>query len=61
MNFNISRITTLVSELNGTIISWFCGEQNTTRKSVASAQQHRENQAVGMFGMLVSGDESNRH
>lgn len=61
MNINVTRITTIISKLNGTIVGWLCGEKNTSRKDVASDQQRQGNQAVGMFGMLVSGDESNRH
>jgi len=61
MIFNSTGITTVVSKLNSTIVGWFCGEQSLSRKDAASVQQHQGNQAVGLFGLLVSGDISNRH
>jgi hypothetical protein len=61
MIFNFTKVTTIVSEINCSILGWFCTSQNTSRRDVASDQQHQGNQAGGMFGLLVSGDASNRH
>jgi hypothetical protein len=61
MIFNFTKATSLVSKLNCSILGWFYTEQNTSRRDVASDRQYQEKQAGGMFGLLVSGDASNKH
>jgi hypothetical protein len=60
MILNFTTVTTLVSELNCSIIGWFYTAKNTSRRDAVYDQQSKSNQAGGMFGLLVSGDAANR-
>ena len=61
MIFNFTKVTTIVSGLNSSILGWLCTEQNIQSRDIASGQPHQGHQAGGMFGLMVSGDASNRH
>lgn len=61
MILNLTKVTTLVSKLNCSILGWFCTEQNTARGDVTYDRQYQRDQTGGMFGLLVSGDASNKH
>jgi hypothetical protein len=61
MIFNFTKVITILSKLNRSIIGWFCTAQNTSCGDIAHDRKNQENQAGGMFGLLVSGDASNRH
>ena len=61
MIFNFNKVITFVSKINSSILGRLCTGQNTHLGDTASDQSHQGNQAGGMFGLLVSGNVSNRH
>jgi hypothetical protein len=61
MIFNFTKATTIIHEVNCSIIGWLCNKPNKSRNVVTVDQRPKDNQAGGMFGLLVSGDASNRH
>ncbi len=56
MVFNFNKATALINELSRTALGWLLTRKNKSRKVVHS----RENPAGGMFGQLVSRDDTHR-
>jgi len=61
MIFNFTKIASIVTKLNCSILGRFYTGQSSSHEGVASDHPHQENQAGGMFGLLVCENEANRH
>lgn len=60
MTFNFNKATTLINELSRTALGWLITMKNKSNTVVPVDQHYQENPAGGMFGQLVSRDETHR-
>ena len=56
MAFNLAKVGAIINKLGSSPLGWFFTRQNKSRKEV----HYRGNPSGGMFGQLVSRDETLR-
>jgi len=60
MILNFDEVTTIITELKRMVFCWLITMQNKSRKEVTVNRHYQENPAGGMFGLLVSSDDTRR-
>ena len=60
MSFNFTKVTALVNELGRPTLGRLFSKQNKSRKVVAIDRQYQGSPEVGMYGLLVSKDDTHR-
>ncbi len=60
MILNLNEVTTLIAKLKRKALGWLIAMQNKSRKEVTVNRRYQENPAGGMFGLLVSSDDTRR-
>jgi hypothetical protein len=60
MTFNFNYVTTPINQLSRAALGWLFTRQNKSHKAVTINRPYQANPAGGMFGQLVSRNETHR-